>query len=79
MLDARTVSRVIADVMDAMPPTFDGLSPADRGRASERAAAQGITPEELLARQHRRAIAERAAEHRLDDMVARIRAARVKR
>ncbi len=79
MLNARTASRIIADVLDATPPSFDGLSPADRVRASERAAAQGITPEELLDRQHRRATAERAAERRLDDMVARIRAARAKR
>lgn len=77
MLNARTASRIIADVLDVTPPTFDGLSPADR--VPERAAAQGITPEELLARQHRRASAERAAERRLDDMVARIRAARAKR
>ena len=79
MLNARTASRIIADVLDVTPPTFDGLSPADRVRATDRAAAQGITPEELLARQHRRASAERASERRLDDMVARIRAARATR
>ena len=79
MLNERTASRIIAGVLDGTPPTFDGLSPADRVRATQRAAAQGISPEELLARQHRRATAERAAERRLDDMVARIRAARVKR
>jgi len=79
MLNARTASRVIAEVLDATPPTFDGLSPDDRTYATERAAAEGITPEELLARQHGRATAEHAAERRLDEMVARIRAARIKR
>lgn len=74
MLNARTVSRIIGDVLDTMPPTFDGLSAPDRARVAERAARQGIGVDEFLARQHKRAAVERAAERRLDDMVARIRA-----
>lgn len=76
MLNARAVSRIIDDVLDTLPPTFDGLSASDRARAAEQAAAQGIGVDELLARQHQRTTAERAAERRLDGMVSRIRAER---
>lgn len=73
MLNARTVSRIIDDVLDSTPTDFAELSPPDRSLAAELATAQGRSVGELLADQDRRNAAERTAERRLRKIAAKAR------